>query len=74
MTELEAARIDEAVTLASQHVGIRGHKVDAFLRTLKMCGYELAPLPCDQANAPATTTADEPAPRVGDASVSLDID
>lgn len=41
MTQLDAAKMDEAITAASRHVGIAGHKVHAFLATLKMCGYEL---------------------------------
>lgn len=41
MTQLEAAKMDEAITLARQHVGIPGHKIHAFLETLRMCGYEL---------------------------------
>ena len=41
MTELDRAKLDDVVATAAAHVGIKGHKIAAFLGTLKMCGYEL---------------------------------
>ena len=55
MTQLEAAKMQEAVDLAAQHVGIKGHKVHAFLATLKMCGYELEPAGRGLSAAPPVT-------------------